>query len=158
MESRGNFDLWDGPTHVGNEQMSSTHHFGPREDINGYPTSQFHKNRSPRWYAYFHTYKMIWTDSQLQFYVDDDYVGTVYADNGFWERGNFTGSGLPNLWASGTQMAPFDQEFFIILCNGVGGGFFPDNFENRNGGKPWVTWAESAMTDFWRGRQQWEPS
>lgn len=44
MESRGNRDLRDpnrGNEHVGVEQFGSTMHFGPRWDINGWPTAHY---------------------------------------------------------------------------------------------------------------------
>jgi hypothetical protein len=35
-------------------------------------------------------------------------------------------------------MAPFDQEFYIIMNLAIGGtAYFSDGFDNRNGGKPW---------------------
>lgn len=159
MESRGNFALFYEGTHVGVEQMGSTMHFGPQWNINGWPTAHFSKNRTPGFDSNFHVYKMIWTPYDIQFFVDDDYVGIVEAGNGFWERGGFASSGLPNPWAGASVMAPFDQEFFIILNNAVGGtAYFPDNFDNQNGGKPWRNDSPRAMTDFWNGRGQWEPS
>lgn len=159
MESRGNFALFSGDTHAGVEQMGSTMHFGPRWDINGYPTAHYTKNRTPGFDSNFHNYKMVWNPDQIQFFVDDDLVGTVRAGNGFWDRGGFGWTGLPNPWAGASPMAPFDQEFFIILNNAVGGtAYFPDSFENRNGGKPWANNSPRAMTDFWNGRGQWESS
>lgn len=157
MESRGNYDLWDGNTHVGVEQFGSTMHFGPQWDINGWPTAHYSRNQNPGFDSNFHVYKMVWTPDYIQFLVDNSVVGTVNAGSGFWDRGGFSWSGMANPWADASNMAPFDQEFFIILNNAVGGtAYFPDHFVNRNGGKPWANNSPRAMTDFWNGRNQWE--
>jgi len=53
-------------------------------------------------------------------------------------------------------MAPFDNEFGIILSHGVGGtSVFSDSYVNGNGAKPWVNNNGRAMADFWIGRSQW---
>lgn len=159
MEGRGNHNLWNGNTHVGVEQMGSTMHFGPPCcNGNGWPTAHFTRNRTPGFDSNFHNYRLVWHPYQMEFWYDNEHVGTVHSGNGFWERGGFGGN---SPWYWGTLMAPFDQEFFIILNNAVGGtAYFPDHFENRNGGKPW--WDGSphgqAMADFWNGRGQWESS
>ena len=161
MEGRGNFALFNGGTHVGVEQTGSTLHFGPQWNINGWPTSHGTLNRTPGFDSNFHVYRLIWSPVQIEFFVDNQHVLTIPAGNGFWARGNFAGSGLPNPWAGASLMAPFDQEFFIILNNAVGGtAYFPDHFDNRNGGKPWSdsSPAGQAMTNFWNGRAQWESS
>lgn len=159
MEGRGNFALFSGNTHVGVEQMGTTMHFGPPCcNGNGWPTAHFTRNRTPGYDSNFHNYRMIWTPYQIEYYVDNDHVGTVHSGNGFWARGGFGGN---NPWAGASIMAPFDQEFFIILNNAVGGtAYFSDGFENRNGGKPWWNGAPhgQAMADFWNGRAQWESS
>lgn len=60
---------------------------------------------------------MVWKPDSIQFFIDNALMGTVNADKGFWARGNFGGSGLPNPWTRGTIMAPFDQEFHLIINN-----------------------------------------
>lgn len=139
MESRGNPALFDGNVNVGVEQFGSTLHFGPRWDVNGYETAHYSKNQSPGFNDGFHVYKLYWTPAYLQFFVDNNLVGTITAGTGFWARGGFSWSGLPNPWVNGTIMAPFDQEFYIIMNTAIGGtnSYFPERFENRNGAKPW---------------------
>ncbi len=139
MESRGNTALYDGTLNVGTEQVGSTLHFGPRWDVNGYDTAHYPKNQSPGFNEGFHVYRLHWTPTYLQFYVDNVLAGTVNAGSGFWVRGGFSWTELPNPWINGTIMAPFDQHFYIILNTAVGrtNGFFPERFENRNGAKPW---------------------
>lgn len=139
MELRGNRQLFSGNTNVGNEHAGSTIHFGPSQSVkNQWPLHHYSKNRSPGFNENFNVYRLVWTPNLLQFLINGEIVGTVEAGSGFWNAGNFAGSGLPNPWAQGTTMAPFDQEFFIIINNAVGGtNYFSDDFENRNGGKPW---------------------
>lgn len=159
MEGRGNRQLFSGSTNVGTEQMGSTLHFGPQWDINGWPSAHYTMNRSPGFNEGFHVYKLVWTPEYLQFLVDDEIVGTIEAGSGFWQRGGFDWTGMPNPWEGASPMAPFDQEFYIILNNAVGGtAFFPDTFESRNGPKPWLNSSPRAMADFWEGRSQWESS
>lgn len=80
----------------------------------------------------------MWTPKYIQFIVDDGVVLTVDARRGFWERGGFQNSAFANPWTGASIMAPFDQEFFIIMNNAVGGtAFFVDQFENRGEPKPW---------------------
>lgn len=42
----------------------------------------------------------------IEFRVDDELVGTISTDDGYYKRGNFSG---PNIWESGMLDAPFDQ-------------------------------------------------
>lgn len=76
----------------------------------------------------------------MMFSVDGSELATITPpDGGFYEMSNLPSQGIPNPWAGGSKMAPFDQEFFIILNVAVGGtnGFFSDYMDNL-GGKPWV--------------------
>ena len=55
-------------------------------------------------------------------------------------------------------MAPFDQQFFMVLNLAVGGTeYFPDEAVNA-GGKPWRNDAKAAATDFWNAKDQWLPT
>lgn len=56
-------------------------------------------------------------------------------------------------------MAPFDEEFFLVVSLGVGGiSKFPDSAKNY-GGKPWKnTEPGRAAIDFWQGKSQWLPT
>jgi hypothetical protein len=89
--------------------------------------------------------------------LNDVEVGTIPAGTGFWDRGGFQGTGLPNVWAGATVMAPFDQEFHILINLAVGGVFFPDDAQNP-GGKPWSSSSPNPKEAFWNGRQQWLPT
>lgn len=141
LELRGNRHLYDGNINVGSEQAGSTLHFGPQWDINGWEKAHYIKNRNPKNPAYtqdFHVYKLIWTPSSIKFLIDNQSMGTVDAGEGFWKRGKFQSSNMVNPWSNGTAMAPFDQEFFIIMNLAVGGtNYFADKFVNRYNPKPW---------------------
>lgn len=110
VESRGNLNyVGENDRQIGVEQVSSTLHFGPSWDRNGYQTSTFSANR-PRGNGFnkdFHKFQMEWTDEHIKFSIDDVETGTVPVGDGFWARGKFTGD---NIWANATKMAPFDQE------------------------------------------------
>jgi hypothetical protein len=177
-EARGNRRLFAGNVNVGVEQVGSTLHFGPRWDVNGWSTAHAEKNRSPGFDRDFHNYKMVWTPERIQFFIDNQHIGTIEAGNGFWQRGNFGNSGkksiqfgeclkqifsefsgLPNPWAGASRMAPFDQEFHIIMNLAVGGvNYFSDTFRNGGPAKPWSNTSPNAARDFWKGRAGWLPT
>lgn len=79
MESRGNRQLFNGNVNVGVEEVSSTLHFGPDYDHNGFMTAHYEKHRSPGYDKKFHLYKLKWTSTQIKFYVDNKLSGTVDA-------------------------------------------------------------------------------
>ncbi|XP_060554757.1 beta-1,3-glucan-binding protein-like [Ruditapes philippinarum] len=75
-----------------------------------------------------------------------------------WQFGELDKDGVENPWAAGTKMAPFDQEFFLIMNVAIGGtGFFPDKFVSPTG-KPWQDKSEFTARDFWNARGQWYPT
>ena len=138
MEGRGNRALFNGNVQVGTEQTGSTLHFGPAWNVNGWPTAHSTFNQQPGFNENFHVYKFVWHPGYLQFWVDGNHVLTVDANDGFWARGGFWNSGFDNPWAGRPAVAPFDQEFYLILNLAVGGtAYFSDSWDNRNGGKPW---------------------
>lgn len=114
LESRGNLNLvdWQG-NQIGTQQVSSTLHFGPRWDQNGYNTASYTRNNVTGYNNDFHKYELIWTESGIQFLVDGTVIGFVANEHGFWERGRFVGQ---NIWSSGSKMAPFDDEVRCCCC------------------------------------------
>lgn len=137
-EMRGNRRLFAGGANVGVEQVESTMHWGPSPDFNGFMRTHWAKNWAPGFHLGFHTYKVVWGPSWIEFFVDDGSIGRVNADDGFWRKGGFESSGMQNPWTQGTNMAPFDQQFFIILNLAVGGvNYFMDDFVNYDHPKPW---------------------
>jgi hypothetical protein len=152
MESRGN----DCPGCYGIHGVSSTLHWGQAWDRNHY--GQTHGEKcGPNYAADFHTYKLDWTADHLITHVDADQVLRVEPPaGGFYSFGHLTGE---NPWAGGGKMAPFDQDFFLILNVAVGGtnGFFPDGV-NCGTAKPWPNNSPHANQDFWTHRSTWGPT
>ncbi|XP_062537645.1 beta-1,3-glucan-binding protein-like [Armigeres subalbatus] len=164
MEGRGNLDyrLEDG-THIGVEQVGSTLHFGPNPSLNGFETSTASKNSAPAegFNKGFHRYQLEWTPDFMKFSVDDE--EHLFVDGNFWQRGNFDekAPGTPNPWSSGGFMAPFDEEFHIIMNLAVGGtnGYFPDSpAVNKNNAKPWANGSPTARGGFWSAKEDWLPT
>lgn len=159
VESRGNRRLFYNETNVGSERVASTLNFGPRWDVNGWRTSSFVKNQSPGFDDDFHDYKMIWTNESISFFIDGKPHGVVEAGDGFWGRGGFETSELPNPWLGASKMAPFDQPFYIIINIAVGGiSFFSDGYRNEDLPKPWWNKSPTPARDFWEGRNNWLPT
>lgn len=150
LESRGNVK-YGGHNQIGVEQVASTLHFGPVWNHDPYVSST--RNNANGYDKDFHKYEFHWDENGIKFLLDGQEFGYVAAGDGFWKRGGFQGE---NIWASGTKMAPFDQEFHFIINLAVGGNFFPD-VENQNGKRPWDGGPRS-MKDFWTNRNQWLPS
>lgn len=160
MESRGNKNyLSPDGLNIGSTQVGSTLHWGTSSETNQYPRTHYEQNNANGYDEDFHIYKVVWNPEGFLFYVDDELIGTVTPpDGGFYEFGEFSSSGLENPWSSGSKMAPFDKRFHMIINLAVGGtNYFPDGFTNP-GGKPWSNTSPTAMTDFWQGKSQWEPT
>lgn len=106
LEARGNIK-YGNEIQIGVEQVSSTLHFGPRWDQDGYNTASYSINNASGFHNEFHKYEFIWDESGIKYFVDGTEIGFAAVDEGFWNRGKFTGD---NIWASASKMAPFDQE------------------------------------------------
>ncbi|CAH0546482.1 unnamed protein product [Brassicogethes aeneus] len=161
MESRGNRDLINKATgeNIGSKLVGSTLHFGPNSNFNRYRLAHFEASLSEGFNAEFHNYQLSWTPDGITYSIDDEVIGAVQPTHGgFWQYGDLNKTNLENPWRGGTKMAPFDQEFFLIINLAVGGmSYFPDDVINP-GGKPWSNKAHSGATDFWKGREQWLPT
>lgn len=160
VESRGNRKLFAGNINVGAELASSTLHFGPRSDYSGWRTAHYAKNESRGFDEDFHVYKFIWTEDAIRFIIDDEEFGVVNAGDGFWARGHFEDSGLPNPWINSTSpMAPFDQEFYLMINLAVGStSFFSDGYRNEDYPKPWWNYSPTPLREFWDAKEYWLPT
>ncbi|CAO1306523.1 unnamed protein product [Diamesa hyperborea] len=159
VEARGNRHLFSGSTNVGVEQVGQTLHFGPSPSQNGWPTSHYEKQSGTNsgFDRGYHLYQLEWTKKSLTFKIDNVVTGRIDAvkDGGFFKRGRFPINQV-NPWAKGTIMAPFDQEFYLIINNAVGGtNYFNDAFVNRGAAKPWKNTSPYAPRDFWNRRSDW---
>ncbi|KAF4525487.1 hypothetical protein B566_EDAN002345 [Ephemera danica] len=163
VESRGNLNLVKDGQNIGSEMAGNTLHFGPFWPLNGYESAHFETNTAAGqgFDTDFHLYQLEWTPDYLLFKIDNVETGRITPPaGGFYEFGNFAqqAPGSENPWRYGTKMAPFDQEFYMIINLAVGGvAYFPDDAQNP-GGKPWTNDSPQAMLDFLNGRGQWEPT
>ncbi|GFO29998.1 hypothetical protein PoB_005650300 [Plakobranchus ocellatus] len=141
MESRGNKGSWNV------DMVRSTVHWGTsiRDRTRAGGTK-----RGATWHSQFHIYKVEWTPDHIATYVDSHRIMYLEAGTSMYDRGKFSG---PNIWASGSKIAPFDQEFYFIMNVAVGGisGYFPDSPRRWN--KPWRNNSPNPAKDFWDGRK-----
>lgn len=156
LESRGNGRAyWPG----GNNIASSALHWGPVPAFDGYSITNG-GNAQPLgdYAAGYHTFGMEWTPDYLFTWIDTPLRQVMYFKfpTSLWKLGNFpTSFGLDplyDLWKSKTK--PFDQAFYLVLNNAVGGtnGYFRDDV----GGKPWVNGDRvAAKYHFYRGIEGW---
>ncbi|CAK5283806.1 unnamed protein product [Mycena citricolor] len=163
MEARGN-----GPSYPkqGVNYVRSSLNWGPATFLDAVAkTYGWWTERRSRYDEQFHTYALEWTDGFIRMYVDSrlTHMLELKFNKPFWDRGNFptvvqNGSEsvvLQNPWINGTNAAPFDQEFYLIMNVAVGGtnGWFPDGPE-----KPWLDGSATAPLDFLRAQSQWYPT
>ncbi|XP_072023402.1 beta-1,3-glucan-binding protein-like [Amphiura filiformis] len=167
VESRGNLFYTDpSGTSVGVDQMGSAMHWGPFYPNNKYPLTHASKNleNGDHFGKGFHKYGLEWTPFNIKFFVDDEEI--LKADPGpygFYDFGKF-GEELPNThnpWAnSPNKMAPFDQDFYIIMNVAVGGtgGYWDDSNTNQPYPKPWVDSSPTGPKDLWLAKDEWYPT
>ncbi|XP_069683835.1 beta-1,3-glucan-binding protein-like isoform X2 [Periplaneta americana] len=159
MESKGNANYYDGNgVSQGVDTMGSTLHWGPDASHNGYAKTHWGKSLQGTGKDFaddFHLFGMEWHDNHLNFSVDNQQIGIVWApQNGFWYYGGFENNpGGTNIWQNGNWMAPFDQTFSFVINVAVGGNFFPEGLGNR----PW-SWDGHPQRDFWERRSEWLPT
>ncbi|KLO06572.1 concanavalin A-like lectin/glucanase [Schizopora paradoxa] len=165
MEARGN-----GPAYPaqGSNFVRSSLNWGPLPAVLGQAFGWQSEKRST--YADdFHTYTFEWDQDFMRFSVDSrlhamlslDFKGG--AKNGFFERGGFPPTAInvsggeevvvQDPWEGRPNVAPFDQQFYLIINLAVGGtsGWFPDNV----GGKMWADGSDIAMTNFAYAQSEW---
>lgn len=62
--------------------------------------------------------ELIFFSEYIQWYLDDEHIGTVRPNVSFWKLGEFDkNNGTENIWKNGTDFAPFDQEVSYINAN-----------------------------------------
>ncbi|XP_072018556.1 beta-1,3-glucan-binding protein-like [Amphiura filiformis] len=166
VESRGNINYKDsGGTSVGVDQMGSAMHWGPFMPYNAYHLTHASKNLNGQNFGEaFYKYVVEWTPTDISFFVDDEQILKIDpGPNGFYDFGKFA-TEVPNThnpWEnSPNKMAPFDQDFYIIMNVAVGGtgGYFSDGLTNQPYPKPWNDQSPTAPRDFWLAKDQWYPT
>ena len=133
--------------HRGDDYVRGSLNWGPFTWLNGVSkTFGWWNTRRSSYDAGFHTYSLEWTDKFLRIYVDTrlHHMLDVSFNEPFFTRGDFppfvaensTTIATPNPWLNGTNAAPFDKPFYLIMNVAVGGtnGWFPDGV----GDKPWI--------------------
>ena len=148
----------------GNNIVSSTIHWGPAVSEDGWWRNNVKRQALHTTYAKgFHVFGVEWSPKYIFSFIDTRLLQVMYVNfnKPLWDVGDFppstaNGTDLLNPWVAGTESAPFDQNFFLILSVAVGGtnGWFADGYA----GKPWVDPAPNAMQEFWDARDQWYPT
>lgn len=152
VESRGN-----GPEYPGGgyDKVASTLHWGPSYEYNRFEMThaEYALPAGRTFGDEFHVFTLDWTPEGIKTYVDDDLVLDVPL-NDMFKKGKFP-AWIDNLW-EGSNAAPFDQEFYLIMNVAVGGtaGFFPDGVGN----KPWSDKSEHAVNEFYAAKDDWYPT
>ena len=127
-ESRGNNFSYP----RGRDAIVSTLHWGPDYQHDGYMTTYGTKFvRRTDYSESFHTFGLEWNKDYMFMYVDNRLKQVFYIEfkekEPFWKKGDFAGMTtsngtlVTNPWLkAGNPIAPFDQEFYLILNVAVG--------------------------------------
>lgn len=89
VEARGNRDLVKSGVNIGNDQITSSLHFGPYKAADAWQLTSFTKNANEKsdekkgssgksFGSGFHRYQMEWTSDKITFSVDDIVNGIQY--------------------------------------------------------------------------------
>ncbi|KAK6172291.1 hypothetical protein SNE40_015983 [Patella caerulea] len=144
-------------TKVGIQRVTSTIHFGP-ESPEDHPLHGEKIKSHGDWHS-FHIYTLDWSPDHVILSVDGEVVSRMDIPDGtsVWDKYNFNGT---NPWARGAKIAPFDQEFYMILNVAVGGirGMFGEGYVHYAYPKPWSQYDIDPLTPFWEHRNEWMPS
>ncbi|KAL5528155.1 hypothetical protein ACEPAF_7291 [Sanghuangporus sanghuang] len=162
MESRGNgFEY----PFQGRNYVRTSLNWGPVNFINAVAkTFGWFSGRRLDFSEDYHTFVLEWSDRFLRSYVDTPLhqMFEIKFDKPFFERGDFPLTALNGSepvaildpWKdSGSNSAPFDKPFYLIMNVAVGGrnGWFPDTL----GGKMWFDGSPEAMYEFAKAQEVW---
>ena len=108
----GEIDIMEAMGRLPYVSSSALHYTVKGSDDHTYSTHEYnHSTKITR----FHTYACKWTANSITFYVDGDINYVAYKNS--WQTNS----------APGNDVAPFDQDFYVILNLAVGGQF--DDFK-----------------------------
>ncbi|KAK6172293.1 hypothetical protein SNE40_015984 [Patella caerulea] len=148
---------WNNGQKIGVQRVTSSIHLGPNPSGDRHITGAKTKT-SGDWHG-FHTYKMDWSPDHVILYVDDQMVTRVdvHSNTNMWNHLGFHGN---NIWSGGSHLAPFDQEFYMILNVAIGGtgGIWGEQGVTYAYPKPWQNNAKDPMAQFWSNRHHWLPT
>lgn len=154
--SRGNQNLNLNDQDLSCKQLESGVLMGIGKNIRGRTVTRVNNG----WHLEMHNFTVVWTPDNLSFLVDGEqnysllpFQGVQLSDVvGFSHHESRT-------WSSGTNLAPFDTEFYISLGISAGGvRDFPDNCNNNGRLKPWINFEVKATAKFWQDRVHWLPT
>jgi len=167
MESRGNDNYRDNDeekSSVGNDHVLQSLHWGPYFPENRHDLTEVHTRKKKDSFAdEYNVFSLDWTPDCIRFYINNQSTLNVTAKkDGFWKLGEFSKlfENIHNPWESGSNLAPFDQEFYLIMNLAVGGnnGYFHENFTPK---MPWDNEEGKVgklMKQFWEARTKWLPT
>ncbi|XP_018335441.1 beta-1,3-glucan-binding protein [Agrilus planipennis] len=137
-----------------NSDLSAGCILGDSVAARNYGMRRLHKE--PGWCNDFHVYEMKWTPDGISVSVDGENYGNIYPpQGGFAQEANTMGIATETgeRWRSGSKMAPFDKEMYLVLGVGAGGLCFPDSNT-----KPWKNNDPKNQRNFYRAMNQWYPT
>ncbi|KAJ0178108.1 hypothetical protein K1T71_005931 [Dendrolimus kikuchii] len=148
--ARGNTLLYANGTDYSNKVLYG----GPIMDSQCWDTLLKRKTKSSgNWGDDFHLYAMRWTPDSI----------TLMIDNEEWARVDVGPTGIRNLFpkscnlprdllSMGSNMAPFDDHFYLTLGLAAGGvtDFPDDSYTTADHPKPWRNRGRKAMLNFWQ--------
>ncbi|CAH2039319.1 unnamed protein product, partial [Iphiclides podalirius] len=114
----------------GNLELANKLYGGPiMSESEPYRTAYLkEKTSNDLWTTEFHNYTLIWTPKSISLLVDGDQYGEVTPGSGFYEEAKRNDVTAASQWLRGSEMAPFDELFYISLGLSVGGIHeFPDS-------------------------------
>ncbi len=147
--------------------IRSTLHWGPTEDTDQWwRTTGIKQMWRDYWNKGFNTFGLEWDEERIWTWQGSR-VNTILEYK--FDKPLYQKAGLGSVSSNGTfisdpwsgsrspKVAPFDEEFYLILNVAVGGtnGFFKDaDYPD----KPWSNRGLNPMLDFWNNREQWLPT
>ncbi|KAG8267287.1 Hydrolase activity protein [Homalodisca vitripennis] len=132
---RGNKNLQCNGQDFGSNHLESGVVMGPANDVRSRSISS---TVPDNWHDYFHTYTLYWTPDSISFKTDNELPQEIVSSGGrLCEIIGFS-SNTCTLWGSGSNIAPFDTDFYLSLGLSSGNARdFPDDCVNGAQTKPW---------------------
>lgn len=87
-EVRGNRVAMNWGTNVGVNQTACNVHFGPSASCNGFMKTHYEYNSNVGLNENFNTFKLVWTSTNMTFYVNGVFYGTINPSKDFIKKLN----------------------------------------------------------------------
>nr|AGT95925.1 beta1-3 glucan recognition protein [Ostrinia furnacalis] len=153
--ARGNADLRAGPDEYGNKILYG----GPVMDFQcrGQLLTNKVLTNGKMWGDDFHEYSITWLPDQITLSVDGEQWARVDGSRALRDRFPQRCALPRTLLAKGSNLAPFDDHFYLTLGVAVGGiSEFRDDAYSGDRAKPWRDVAHKAMLSFWEHLDSWQ--